>query len=170
MTTVVETSFQPGTIVLVGSERHEVVERQLGVRAHDSLEDGEIPTRYLGTADFPINSDIYEAIYADDITSVESEALLAPVFSPLLKSVFGQIEPQPWNLAIANLALEYDREITFRYAKAEGAIIEQRSVTPHLVYETSDNEWVVVGDDPDRKDIRAFRLDRIVGELGVNPA
>ena len=45
-------------------------------------------------------------------------------------------------------------------------MIEQRRLFPKASY-AAPNGIVIVGDDPDRDDVRAFRLDRIQGEVVV---
>ena len=57
------------------------------------------------------------------------------------------------------------KEIQFAYDKGEG-VIEQRRLFPKVSY-AAPNGIVITGDDPDRDDVRAFRLDRIQGEVVV---
>lgn len=65
---------------------------------------------------------------------------------------------------VFRFAVAHGRTVTFRYAKGDGGVIEQRQLTPHLIQEVKGNA-IVVGDDPDRDgDTRAYRLDRIKGD------
>lgn len=73
-----------------------------------------------------------------------------------------------WNRAILELATEYDREVTFSYEDAKGAR-SFRIVTPERIADTYSGAVVIYAVTQTGED-RAFRLDRIVGEVSVRPA
>lgn len=70
-----------------------------------------------------------------------------------------------WNETAIAAAIHSEKEIQFAYDKGEG-VIEQRRLFPKVSY-AAPNGIVITGDDPDRDDVRAFRLDRIQGEVVV---
>ena len=74
-------------------------------------------------------------------------------------------EDLDWNETAIAAAVHFEKAIKFAYDKGEG-VIEQRTLYPKASY-AAPNGIVVVGDDPDRNDVRAFRLDRIQGEVVV---
>jgi predicted DNA-binding transcriptional regulator YafY len=57
--------------------------------------------------------------------------------------------------------------VTFRYAKGDGKNIEQRSLVPADV-KAVNGHATFTGYDPDRDDVRAYRTDRIKGQVAVN--
>lgn len=72
-----------------------------------------------------------------------------------------------YNEGALRLALLHGKSVTFSYAKGDGSFIETRRFEPQEVKTSGDNV-VVVGYDPDRNDYRAFRLDRIKGDVRVS--
>lgn len=70
-----------------------------------------------------------------------------------------------WNQTAVAAAIHFEKEIGFSYDKGEG-VIEQRRLFPKVSY-AAPNGIVITGDDPDRDDVRAFRLDRIQGEVVI---
>lgn len=70
-----------------------------------------------------------------------------------------------FNEGMLRLAAVHGRTVEFRYAKSPSAPIETRSFVPENVYVTRNGDTIVVGPDPDRDDVRAFRLDRILGDV-----
>jgi predicted DNA-binding transcriptional regulator YafY len=70
-----------------------------------------------------------------------------------------------FNTGALLLAKEFERSAYFKYAKGDGTVIEARSVQPEELIRSRDGSISVIGFDPDRNDIRAFRLDRIVGSV-----
>lgn len=81
--------------------------------------------------------------------------------APATKLIDGDL-----NVALIEVAKEHGRVITFGYAKGRGAVLEQRSLIPYEVKDVGDHKNVI-GYDPDRDEPRAFRLDRIKGEVSV---
>lgn len=67
-----------------------------------------------------------------------------------------------FNEGMLRLAVIHKRQVTFRYAKDKGNFIEQRNLNPTEVTEDGAS---VLGLDPDREDVRRYRLDRIKGEV-----
>lgn len=75
-------------------------------------------------------------------------------------------ERESWNHVALQAAIDHGRVAEFRYAKADGSIIETRRVEPEAITQ-SRRGTLVTGWDPDRRDVRAFRLDRIQGYVSV---
>jgi predicted DNA-binding transcriptional regulator YafY len=78
----------------------------------------------------------------------------------------------PFNEALLRLAAAHKRAVTFRYAKGDGSTIETRSLVPEKLVEVEDKKsgdthMTFVGYDPDRDDVRAYRVDRMKGEVSV---
>jgi predicted DNA-binding transcriptional regulator YafY len=72
-----------------------------------------------------------------------------------------------FNEALFRLAAAHDKEVTFRYAKGkDGKVIETRVLKPEQVKEVG-GHLTFVGFDPDRDDVRAYRLDRVKGEVTI---
>lgn len=67
-----------------------------------------------------------------------------------------------FNTAVINLAVVHEREINFRYAKADGKTVETRALRPSQL---DTNAGLVSGLDPDRDAPRQYRLDRILGDV-----
>lgn len=78
-------------------------------------------------------------------------------------------ERHGWNQDAIAAAIEYSRTARFSYEKQSGpgGIIERRTLQPSELCYTRLGEPFVVGYDPDREDVRAFRLDRIIGHVEV---
>lgn len=72
----------------------------------------------------------------------------------------------PFNEGLMRLAAAHDRTVTFSYAKGDGSVIEQRRLKPESVQTVGDHV-TFIGYDPDRDDVRAYRVDRIKGEVSV---
>ena len=70
-----------------------------------------------------------------------------------------------FNEGLLRLAAVHGKFVQFRYAKSETAPIETREFVPSAVYVTRDGNTVVAGEDNDRDAVRAYRLDRIKGEV-----
>lgn len=78
----------------------------------------------------------------------------------------GELEPDlDFNETQISIAIHFERAIEFAYDKGSG-VIEQRKLFPKVSY-AAPNGIVVTGDDIDRQDVRAFRVDRIQGEVKV---
>jgi predicted DNA-binding transcriptional regulator YafY len=75
-----------------------------------------------------------------------------------------------FNEGLLRLAAVHRKPVTFRYAKGRGDVIEQRSLIPSDVKNVTDKGVVhatFTGYDPDREDVRAYRVDRIKGQVSV---
>ena len=70
------------------------------------------------------------------------------------------------NEALLRLAAIHEVEVAFRYAKGDGSVIETRRFVPSEVQTVGDH-LTFVGYDPDRDEPRAFRVDRIKGQVSV---
>lgn len=70
-----------------------------------------------------------------------------------------------WNETAIAAAILFEKAIEFAYDKGSG-VIETRKLFPKVSY-AAPNGIVVTGDDLDRNDVRAFRVDRIQGEVKV---
>ena len=64
-------------------------------------------------------------------------------------------------------ALSEKRSLSFDYAKPGSANREKRHINP-LGLSAWKGSWYVVGEDLDRDDIRAFKLERVVGEIEMS--
>lgn len=71
-----------------------------------------------------------------------------------------------FNEALVRLAIAHNREVEFSYAKADGSIIELRRLQPASLREVK-GHVTITGYDPDRDEPRAYRLDRIKGEVSI---
>lgn len=71
-----------------------------------------------------------------------------------------------FNEGLMRLAAVHKVQVSFRYAKGDGAMIETRTVVPSDVKTVGDHV-TFTGYDPDREQMRAYRLDRIKGVVGV---
>ena len=71
-----------------------------------------------------------------------------------------------FNEGILRLAAVHSKAVTFRYAKGDGDVIEQRTLIPTDVKSMNDHS-TFTGLDPDRAGIRAYRTDRIKGDVNV---
>lgn len=70
------------------------------------------------------------------------------------------------NEQLLQVAINHDAEVEFAYAKGSGQVIEHRRVNPSELREVKGHK-IVVGFDPDRDDVRAYRLDRIKGTVSI---
>ena len=118
-------------------------------------------------------ANVYVTIEGDD---GEPCAALAPsaareVALGILKAVGEKVVPikdlksakdVSFNEGMLRLAAIHKRQVTFRYAKGDGGFIEQRNLNPERVEDDGES---VIGRDPDRDDVRRYRLDRIKGEV-----
>lgn len=71
-----------------------------------------------------------------------------------------------FNEGLLRLAAVHDKAVTFRYAKGDGRVIEQRTLEPEAVREVK-GHTIFVGYDPDREEVRSYRIDRIKGEVRI---
>ena len=96
--------------------------------------------------------------------TVLRQALSAPTSAD--EAVLELPEPDlDFNETQISIAIHFERAIEFAYDKGSG-VIEQRKLFPKVSY-AAPNGIVVTGDDIDRQDVRAFRVDRIQGEVKV---
>ena len=71
-----------------------------------------------------------------------------------------------FNEGLLRLAAVHNEPVTFRYAKGNGSVIEQRTLVPADVKAHGDHV-TFTGYDPDRDGPRAYRTDRIKGQVTV---
>ncbi len=71
-----------------------------------------------------------------------------------------------FNEAILRVAAAHNRQVTFRYAKGDGGMIETRVLVPSKVMNV-DNHVTFAGYDEDRDQVRAYRMDRMKGEVKI---
>lgn len=115
----------------------------------------------------------YHLIHDANGVSVLRQALAEPTVerasNPDVRAVaeaVGELEPDlDFNETQISIAIHFERAIEFAYDKGSG-VIEQRKLFPKVSY-AAPNGIVVTGDDIDRQDVRAFRVDRIQGEVKV---
>lgn len=73
-----------------------------------------------------------------------------------------------FNEGLMRLAAVHDKTVTFRYAKGtSGSVIESRRLQPESVFTNKQGDVLFGGQDPDRGEYRAYRVDRIKGEVTV---
>ena len=123
---------------------------------------------------FPLDSDgdhLIQIREGDDETGIYIDARGVQVLLRALGEPTAERDHVPapdnldWNETAIAAAIHFEKEIQFAYDKGEG-VIEQRRLFPKVSY-AAPNGIVITGDDPDRDDVRAFRLDRIQGEVVV---
>lgn len=71
-----------------------------------------------------------------------------------------------FNEGLLRLAAVHGKTVTFRYAKGDGHLIETRTLKPESVSEVK-GHVIFTGYDPDREEPRAYRVDRMKGEVTV---
>lgn len=69
-----------------------------------------------------------------------------------------------YNTDVLRLAVRHGRTVEFNYAKGDGRTIESRALLPTAL---DDLAGLVSGHDPDRDAPRQYRLDRILGDVGL---
>lgn len=111
-------------------------------------------------------TDGIDYIWIDEDNIAELVGTIAAAFDvtvnpPANADVSGTLNEQLLQVAINN-----DVEVEFAYAKGSGAVIEQRRLNP-VTLSVAKGHQIVTGFDPDRDDIRAYRLDRIKGTVSV---
>lgn len=72
-----------------------------------------------------------------------------------------------FNEGLLRLAAVHNKTVTFSYAKGDGKIIESRRLMPARVDKNKQGALTFTGFDPDRDDVRAYRVDRMRGEVKV---
>ncbi len=72
-----------------------------------------------------------------------------------------------FNEGLLRLAAVNEKTVEFSYAKGDGNVIERRRLRPEKVEEGKDGSVRFVGYDPDRDEPRAYRVDRIKGEIEI---
>lgn len=70
------------------------------------------------------------------------------------------------NEALLRLAVVHGLTAEFSYSKGDGGVVERRRLQPHDVREIKGN-LLFTGHDPDRDDVRAYRVDRVLGTVEV---
>ncbi len=70
------------------------------------------------------------------------------------------------NEQLIQVAINHDIEVEFAYAKGSGEVIEHRRLVPTKLDDAKGHK-IVTGFDPDRDDVRAYRLDRIKGTVSI---
>lgn len=124
--------------------------------------------RYAGVVDLEIDErdgDVASAAFQPDGAIAVGEALIEAAGGSIPPKDDGSIvraADVSWNEALLRVAKAHNRPVQFKYAKGAGAIIEPRKLIPQ-----SFSDGVVTGYDPDRGGIRAYRLDRIRGEVAA---
>lgn len=71
-----------------------------------------------------------------------------------------------FNEGMLRLAAAHKKPVTFRYAKGGGGVIETRTLIPMTVAKVGDH-MTFTGFDTDRDEPRAYRVDRMMGQVTV---
>lgn len=128
----------------------------------DYAADGPLTIEDDGHANYPI---CFSGADVPLATAVEAaEAILAYAGKPRTDAVLAS--DVSFNEALLRLAAIHERTVEFRYAKGNGANIETRQLVPQDVRQVGDH-LTFTGYDPDRDDVRAYRVDRMKGEVTV---
>jgi predicted DNA-binding transcriptional regulator YafY len=116
-----------------------------------------------GHANYPIcftGTDVSLDTAVEAAKAILEHAGVRPVDAVLASDV-------SFNEALLRLAAIHERTVEFRYAKGKsGRTIETRRLVPQEVRQVGDH-LTFVGFDPDRDDVRAYRVDRMKGEVTV---
>lgn len=73
-----------------------------------------------------------------------------------------------FNEELLRLAVKHEKSVSFTYAKGkQGKNLEERALLPSEVAATKTGAMFAVGLDLDRNEVRAYRLDRIMGTVGI---
>lgn len=149
---------------ITSSVRHEI---EVAGYADDSV----LVSFPRGTDSEPFSPEEAKAFAIALLEAAGYEPVEEPALTPA--TLFGAADADEragWNLDALTAAIEYNRQARFSYEKASGpgGIIERRVLAPSELLHTRSGEPFVVGYDPEREDVRAFRLDRIVGYVEVS--
>lgn len=114
-----------------------------------------------------INDGSGEYTWIDDDNLVDFVSTVAAAFDiHIVGTSASGVAGDSLNEQLLQVAIDNDVEVRFAYAKGNGAVIEQRSLSPEKL-DTVKGHRIVTGFDPDRDDIRAYRLDRIKGTVSI---
>lgn len=125
--------------------------------------------RYGGVFELEGNG---ESLYSFTLDSVESLEKLQDELTDFLGEAPStepdhvNAEDVSFNEGLIRFAIVHRRVVLFRYGKGDGSHIETRSLIPSSIETIGDHE-TVTGYDPDRDEPRAYRLDRIKGEVNI---
>lgn len=185
----IETNIPAGSVIRIYDGDYTVVTRdeydaENGAGAYDIDVSQGIPVRDpLGYTDVIYDSELDEIENVTPPAPAEPETLttifsipafdwsswLAPAttFDELFSNIKAPSltpvsDAADWNATLIDAAVEHARTITFSYDKGAG-VLERRTLQPTATSETKQGATIVVGHDPDRDDVRAYRLDRIQG-------
>jgi len=158
MTQTIEHNFPVGTELLVENDgKHRVVDPS-SLFIHSVMPEGYIATEWFeDEGGEPIDPPEADYVDPDDVKAVLSNAQPQTPVSEL----------QAYNKDLALFAGDHAVELSFEYRKGKNAEVRPRRVQPEAVYATPKGNLVVIGHDPDKDDVRAFRLDRFVGRASV---
>lgn len=148
-----DTNITPGAKIIVngGDQKHLVIDRADAVDRAPWTSDAGPSAIFVELASNGFVSYVYPSEIAEVIPA-KAEAFVSSL----------PTSANSWNSQLAALSVEHERALTFKYDKGNG-VIETRTIDPTHVFESKRGGEVVVGYDPDRNDIRAYRLDRIQG-------
>lgn len=114
--------------------------------------------------EFNLEADGADIYLAEDDAKGIAEAILTNLGSNPPALV--RASDVSFNEGLLRLAATHQRTVEFRYAKGSGTVIETRSLVPQDVREVGDH-LTFIGHDPDRDDVRAYRVDRMKGEVTI---
>jgi proteasome accessory factor B len=112
---------------------------------------------------------LWESSGFEKVASEASRRLLSGnhIGESALPSVIAPVELVEESLHEIAKALASRSSIEFQYQKQDSRNSENRRVCP-MGLSTWHGAWYLVGEDLDRKDIRAFKLSRIVSQISIN--
>jgi predicted DNA-binding transcriptional regulator YafY len=115
------------------------------------------------------NGYVYLCVQEDDSeATVELSENTAAKIAEALLGDNAQKQPESaadYNESLLRLAVAHNETVAFTYAKGNGGVIEQRRLNPESVFTNKRGDLLVGGQDPDRDDYRAYRVDRIKGRI-----
>lgn len=132
-------------------------------KSEDAAAGGTFTIEDDGHNNYPICFSEADVSLADAVEA--AQAILKYAGKPQSDAVLAS--DVSFNEAVLRLAAIHERTVEFRYAKGKsGRTIETRRLVPQEVRQVGDH-LTFVGFDPDRDDVRAYRVDRMKGEVTV---
>lgn len=116
--------------------------------------------------DVTIDGDGQDYLKRDEVTKLRDA--LTRFLGDTIPGTLIRASEVSFNEGLMRLAAVHDKTVTFRYAKGpREATIETRRLQPESVFTNKDGDLLFGGQDPDRGEYRAYRVDRIKGEVSV---
>lgn len=101
-------------------------------------------------------------VYPDEVESVLVQATPEAPSAEAFNTVVAP-SAEAFNIAVAKVATEFNRQIGFGYTKSDGEYTDRVLEVEHVI--EGSKGTLIVGRDTEADDWRAFRVDRIDGEV-----